>query len=185
MKNNFADLIGPLKELLAMKEDLKRVIRDKKAPTSITLKADSFHGKVAPVSFRTYQGVADDFRAFAAGVRGIKNQDLVAQALVEFIERNQHLSIPPISLVLGKDLCAAEEKSQGVSKMIKEIRQEIAIKKLKSAPQVRVHDSKLLGPKEFVLKTNDGREFNGAASTKSHEKLRRQLYEIMLEKATK
>ena len=183
MKNNFADLIEPLKELLAMKDDLQRMVKDGKPP-GIVLKTDRFHGEVIPLSFRTYQGVADDFRAFAAGVKGIKNQDLVAQALVEFIARNQHLSVPPISLVLGKDLCTSEEKNQGFSRMIKEIRQQIAMKKSGSAPQVRIYDSNIIGAKEFILKTDDGREFNGSIPSKSYERLKNQLSEIMLEKTS-
>lgn len=184
MKNEFSELVGPLKELLAMKEDLKRLVSTGGISTGINLKTEKFHGKVAPVSFRTYQGVAEDFRAFAAGVKGLKNQDLVAQALVEFIERNQHLSTPAVSLILGKELCGVEEKSQVFSKMIKEIRSQIATRKSKSAPQVRVYDSKLIGAKEFILKVDDGREFSGTAQDKSYSKLKSQLFEIMLEQAS-
>jgi hypothetical protein len=182
MKNEFSYLVEPLKELLSMKEDIKKLIDTNERAEGISLRSEKFHGKVVPISFRTYQGVADDFRAFAAGIKGIKNQDLVAQALVEFIQRNQHLSTPPISLVLGEDLCELEESKHSFSKIIKEIREQIAKKKSRAAPQVRIYDSKLIGPKNFVLKVDDGREFNGALD-KSFNKLKLQLHELMLEKA--
>ena len=183
MKNELSELIDPLKELLAMKDDIKRLINSNASSGSFELRTQKFHGKIAPVSFRTYQGVAEDFRAFAAGVKGVKNQDLIAQALVEFVERNQHLSVPPISLILGSELCEVEEKTRTFSKMIREIRDQIAAKKSKTAPQVRVYDSELLGAKEYILKIDDGREFTGAASQKADSKLKSQMYEIMLEKA--
>ncbi len=183
MKGEFAELIGPMRELLAMKDDLKRLVDSAGSSVAIELKTDQFHGKIAPVSFRTYQGVVDDFRLFAAGIKGVKNQDLIAQALVEFMERNQRLSVPPITLLLGKELCAAEEKTHVFSKLIKEIRNQISLKNSKSAPQVRIIDSRLIGAKDFILKVDDGREFAGSTSPKVDSKLKNQMYEIMLEKA--
>lgn len=94
---------------------------------------------------------------------------------MEFIDKNQHLSTPSISLVLGRDLCKFEEDNRIFSKIIKEARALITNKKAKVALQVRVYDSKLIGAKDFILKIDDVREFSGVIKGKSFEKLKTQF----------
>ena len=183
MNNHLSEYIEPLKELLAMKNDLKDLISTKSKGSHLDLKTNRFHGKMETVSFRTYRGVVEDFRAFSAGFKGIKNQDLIAQALVEFMEKYQNLSIPALSLTLGKSLCEIEEKKQIFSRMIRDIRTQISEKNRKIAPQVRIFDSELVDAKSFILKTNDGREFSGSITEKTMAKLKAQIHRLMTEKA--
>ncbi len=180
MKNNFSELLGPIQDLIAMKDELRKLVDQGRG--GISLNTEKFHGKIVPASFRTYQGVTDDFRLFAAGIKGIKNQDLVAQALVEFMEKYQAQSEPPISLTLGASLCMEEEKTQIFSSLVKKIRAELTIKQETFIPQVRIYDSALIGKEQFILKTNDGRDFPGSIRGKSLEKLKSQLTKLMLDK---
>ncbi|MFN7904356.1 MAG: hypothetical protein ACK5P5_04175 [Pseudobdellovibrionaceae bacterium] len=183
MNKEFAQYIEPLKELLEMKSALKELVGHRSKAQRLDLNTKLFHGKLETVSFRTYRGVAEDFRGFSTGFKGIKNQDLVAQALVEFMEKYKHLSTPSIALTLGKTLSHSEETDQIFSKMIKIIRGQISEKNNKAAPQIRIFDSKLIGAKDFILKTDDGREFSGSINDKTMSRLRAQIHQLMLEKA--
>jgi len=183
LNKEFAQYLEPLKELLEMKSALKELVGHRSKAQRLDLNTKLFHGKLETVSFRTYRGVTEDFRAFSGGFKGIKNQDLVAQALVEFMQKYKHLSTPSIALTLGKTLCHSEEKDQTFSKMIKDIRRQISEKNNKVAPQVRVFDSNLIGAKAFILKTDDGREFSGSINDKTMSRLRAQIHQLMLEKA--
>jgi hypothetical protein len=182
MKNEFEQLLGPLKELVAVKDELLKLVSKGDGKKNLKLSTDRFHGQIAPISFRTYQGVADDFRAFAAGIMGMKNQDLVAQALIEFMDRYKELSQPPISLVLGEGLCALEEKEKIFSRMIMGIRFRLFEKSGATAPQVRVFDNKFLGKNEFVIKVDDGREFTGLVKNANFDKIKLQIESLMKEK---
>ncbi len=166
-----------------MKGDLKNLLQRERSHQKLNFSTDKFHGNVAPVSFRTYQGVADDFRAFAAGIKGMKNQELVAQALIEFMEKYETQSLPTISLILGSKLCKLEKQGQKFSRLIKEARSELVKTQAISAPQIRIYDNQLLEEDEFMLKTDDGREFSGFIKSGATEKLKAQLKSLMHEKS--
>ena len=182
MKNEIELMMGPLKELIAVKDELLKLAAKNDKKKELKLSVENFHGQITPVSFRTYQGVADEFRTFAAGIKGIKNQDLVAQALIEFMERYKELSQPPITLVLGESLCSLEEKEKIFSKMIMGIRFRLYEKSGATAPQVRVYDNKFIGKNEFIIKSDDGREFSGQVKSDKFDKIKLQIESLMKEK---
>ena len=148
----------------------------------LKFKDEKFNGKCNTVSFRTYQGVVDEFRAFAAGMKGFKNQDLLAQALVEFMEKYQHLSKSPISLELGAQLGKSEINNKTFTKLVSEVRTQL-VDSGAAVPPVRVLENARLGSYSFLVKTDDGKEYTGAVQGQWMSELKAQLRKLMEEKS--
>lgn len=87
MKKFYSDV----QELLELKEDIKALLQREKMQPNIVeipeLKINNFEGELQSKSIKIYSEVLKEFNTFMEEHKGLKQQDVISQALWEFLKK--------------------------------------------------------------------------------------------------
>lgn len=93
-KNNISDLnidsniLNDVKEIIKMKEDIKKLIEIHKADNNKKeLRIRGFKGNLSVKTMKVYDEVLNDFMEFVGKNKEFKQQEIITQALWEFLQK--------------------------------------------------------------------------------------------------
>lgn len=90
-KNNIEKIYAEIVELVDLKDDIKDIIKKKKIEEHVIelkdVKINNFNGELKVKTIKMYEEVIDEFNNFMDGHKELKQQDVISQAVWEFIRK--------------------------------------------------------------------------------------------------